>query len=144
MFCGELAGGLQYAPPVKRHTGFQCQVVAQHGAHTNRVGVVVGNAEIEHGAAGGGGLDRMSQGGHLVTDSFDDDVGVVGCRQPAHPAVAGSAHRVVDSECRCEVFAVDGVDPGDAAGADRFGDVGKQQPDRALTDDRDVTPGQIR
>ena len=58
--------------------------------------------------------------------------------QLAHPPVAGGAHRVVDPECRCEACAVDGIDPGDAPGAGRLGDVGEQQPDRALADDRDV------
>ena len=37
----------------------------------------------------------------------------------------------------------DGIDTGDPARAGRLGDVGKQQPDRALADDRDVPAGQI-
>ena len=40
--------------------------------------------------------------------------------------------------------AVDGVDTGDVRGAGRFGDVGEQQPDGALADNRDVPPGQVR
>ena len=59
MLSGELAGEVQHPPTVKRHTGFQCQVVAQHGAHTDRIAVVVGDAEVKDGATGTGGFDRV-------------------------------------------------------------------------------------
>ena len=78
MFGGELAGQFQHPSPVKRHTGFQRQVVAQHEAHADRVGLVVGNAEIEHRPAERGGLDGVAQGRHLMADGLDDDVGAVG------------------------------------------------------------------
>jgi len=144
MFGGEFTGQLQHSAPVKCHTGFQGQVFAQHKAHANRIGLVIGNTEVKDSAAGGGGFDRMPQGGHLVADSFDDDIGAVAGGQSAHPAVAGRTHRLVDSECRCVACAVDGIDPGDAPRAGRFGDVGEQQADGALADDRDVPAGQLR
>ena len=54
------------------------------------------------------------------------------------------SYRIVDAESCSDAFAVDGVDPGNAPGTGRLGDIGKQQPDRALADDRDVPPGQVR
>ena len=81
MFGGEFVGEFEHPWTIKRHTGFQREVAAQHGAHADRVAVVVGHAEVEHRAAGRSGFDRMAQGGHLMADGFDHDVRPVGRRR---------------------------------------------------------------
>jgi hypothetical protein len=65
--------------------------------HTDRIAVVVGYTEVEHRAGEGGGLDGVLQGGHLMPDRFDDDVGLVDASR-RDPAVAGGAHGLVDPE----------------------------------------------
>ena len=137
------SAALEHPPPVQRHTGFQGQVVAQHRAHADRVAVVVGHTEVEHRAAERRRLDRVAERRDLMPDRLDHDVGLVVRRQVAHPPVAGGAHHGVDAERRADVVAVDRVDAGDVCGARGLGDIGEQQADRALADDRDVSTGQV-
>ena len=74
---------------------------------------------------------------------FDDDVGLGVRRQVTNPPVAGCAHHGVHAEGRADVGAVDRIDAGDLCRTRHLGDVGEQQPDRSLTEDRHVPPGQV-
>src|SRR5258708_39897689 len=116
----------------------------QHGAHADRIAVVVGDAEVEHRPTGGRGFDRMAECRHLMTHGFDHDVRPVFAGQLTYPPVTGGPRIRVDTELRCNVCAVDRIDTGDATGTRRLGRTREQQPDRALSDDADMKPVEVR
>src|ERR1700743_118784 len=101
----------------------------QHGAHADRIAVVVRDAEVEHGATGGRGFDRMAERRHLMTYGFDHDVRPVGGIEVADPTVTSSPHKDVGAELLGDLGSVDRVDAGDPPSAPRFGHTGEQQPD---------------
>src|ERR1700722_2683150 len=61
----------------------------QHGAHADRIAVVVGDAEVEHRATGGRGFDRVAEGRHMMTYGFDNHRRPVLAGQMTDPPAPG-------------------------------------------------------
>src|ERR1700730_13627228 len=110
VLAGERVSTLKHSTSIKRHTGFERQVVAKYRAHADRVTVVIGDPEIEHRAAERSRLNRVAQCRDLMAHRFYHDVRPVIWRQVTHPSVAGGTDNGVDAEILAEDIAIDWVD----------------------------------